>query len=292
MSIIGNRKIWFTFSGILCGLSLLALLFWGLRLGIDFTGGSEMEWQFSKNISLNELQGVFQAKNLEVQVTSFGENRFSLKTEPLSEEEHQNLLKAAQEKFGEIQEYSFNSIGPTIGQELKRKTIWALVLVTLAVLFYIAWVFRYVSYPVPSLVYGFIVVLTFLHDTIIPLGFFAFLGKFYKVEIASPFIAAVLTILGYSINDTIVVLDRVRENLKRLKGNFEEIVEKSVRQSISRSINTSLTTLLTLIIIYLFGGETIKEFALALIIGIFFGTYSSIFIAAPMLVVWQKRRKR
>jgi preprotein translocase subunit SecF len=292
MKIISYRKVWFILSGLACLISLVALLIWGFKLSVDFTGGTLMEIRFQNNPEKNTLEALLKEKAKEVQIQVTENNTFIIRMELLSEEKHQEILSVLKEKFGELTEERFESIGPTIGQELKRKSILAIIIVTIMVLLYIAWAFRHVSHPVPSIVYGVIVVLTFLHDVIIPLGVFAFLGHFRGVEIGSTFIPAILTILGYSINDTIVVLDRVRENLRRMKASFEEIVETSVQQTITRSINTSLTTILSLLAVYLFGGESIKTFALALMIGIFVGTYSSIFIASPLLVVWQKYQQR
>ncbi|MBD3359951.1 MAG: protein translocase subunit SecF [Candidatus Buchananbacteria bacterium] len=185
-------------------------------------------------------------------------------------------------------EQRFEAIGPSIGQELKSKSIWAILLVLIAIVFYIAWAFRKVSYPVSSWKYGIIAIITLFHDILITLGIFIFLGKYLGLEVNTPFVAALLTILGYSVNDTIVVFDRIRENLHKYEGEFEEIVDKSVRETITRSINTSLTTELVLLAILIFGGTTISDFVLVLVTGILLGAYSSIFIAAPLLVVWQK----
>ena len=294
MQIISNRKIWFTFSGTLIILSLLMLALWGLRLGIDFTGGSLLELEFASNQpSAQEIEKVFsELQILSPSVQLSGQNDAVVRFPPITETMHQDLLTKLTEVYGEVREIRFDSIGPSVGRELFRKAIVAVVLVTGMILVYIAWSFRKVSRPVASWVYGGIVVLTFMHDVILPLGLFAYLGHFRGWEIESPFIAAILTILGYSIADTIVVLDRVRENLRRLRGTFEEIVEASVHQTITRSINTSLTTMLALFAIFLFGGVTLQSFALALIVGIFFGTYSSIFIAAPLLVSWHRFKGR
>ena len=297
MSIIPNRKIWFTFSGTLIVLAILALALWGLKPGIDFTGGSLLELRFPKTVAVpNAEQFVAIFADLKIEspaVQPSGTQEVVLRFPPATEAQHQDILRRLKDKYSdELAEVRFDSIGPTIGQELFRKAIVAVVLVTAMILFYIAWSFRKVSRPVASWVYGGIVVLTFLHDVIIPLGLFAILGHFKDWEIGSPFIAAVLTILGYSISDTIVVLDRVRENIKKLRGTFEEVVEASVHQTITRSINTSFTTMLALIAIFIFGGPTLQVFSLALLVGIAVGAYSSIFIAAPLLVVWQKWRSR
>jgi preprotein translocase subunit SecF len=188
----------------------------------------------------------------------------------------------------EVIEQRFEAIGPSIGEELKSKSIWAILLVLIAIVLYIAWAFRKVSYPVSSWKYGIVAIITLFHDILITLGIFIFLGKYLGLEVNTPFVAALLTILGYSVNDTIVVFDRIRENLHKYEGEFEEIVDKSVRETITRSINTSLTTELVLLAILVFGGTTISEFVLVLVIGVLLGTYSSIFIASPLLVFWQK----
>lgn len=187
-----------------------------------------------------------------------------------------------------VVEERFEAIGPAIGQELKSKSIWAILVVLLAIVAYIAWAFRKVSYPITSWKYGVVAIITLFHDILITLGIFIFLGKYLGLEVNTPFVAALLTILGYSVNDTIVVFDRIRENLHKYEGEFEEIVDKSVRETVTRSINTSLTTELVLLAILIFGGTTISDFVLVLVIGILLGTYSSIFIASPLLVVWQK----
>ena len=296
MQIIPNRKIWFTFSGVLIVLALAALGFWGLKPGIDFTGGSLLEVKFAKDYPPSEeIRALLSGPELGLSallIQPSAENTVVLRFPPLTEDQHQAAFTALSGKYAGAEEVRFDSIGPAIGRELFRKSLGAIVIVTVVVLLYIAWSFRKINRPVPAWVYGAVVVVTFLHDVIIPLGVFAWLGKFYGLEVGSPFIAAVLLILGYSINDTIVVLDRVRENLKRLKAPFESIVEASVHQTINRSLNTSLTTLFVLVALYIFGGSTLSVFSLALIIGIALGTYSSIFIAAPLLVVWYRLKSR
>ncbi len=285
MNIIGTRKIWFTISGTIFVAGLVALAVWGLRLGVDFTGGTTLEVKMKPQPTVAAVEQVIQDMKIDgtVQATT---DTMILRSGPLSEEQHQALLDKFKTQFKDVTEVQFASIGPSIGQEVKSKSVMAVLLVTLVVLLYIAWSFRTASVPVSSWVYAGVVIMTFIHDVMIPVGIISVLGHFWGWELNSPFIAAVLTILGYSINDTIVVFDRVRENLRKMKGSFEEIVEKSVRQSVVRSINTSVTTILALTAIYFFGGETTRVFSLTLILGIFFGTYSSIFIASPLLVVW------
>lgn len=287
MSIIGLRKIWFAMSGTIFIAGIIALIVWGLRLGVDFTGGTLLEFTTKSPVTAQAVKEVITSAKIDGNVQSTKDS-FVLRAGPMTEEQHQNIVTALNGKFGEITEKQFTSIGPSIGQEVKTKSIIAVVLVTIMVLLYIAWAFRTASVPVSSWVYASIVIATFVHDVMVPVGIIAVVTHFGGFELNSTFIAAVLTILGYSINDTIVVFDRVRENLRRVRGNFEEVVETSVRQSVSRSINTSVTTMLALIAIFFFGGESVKMFALTLILGIFFGTYSSIFIASPLLVEWYK----
>ncbi len=192
-----------------------------------------------------------------------------------------------------VSELRFESIGPTIGQELKNKAITAILAVLVAIVLYIAWAFRKVSEPVSSWKYGIIAIVALAHDVIIPTGIFAVLGRIYGIEIDILFVTALLTILGYSVNDTIVVFDKTRENLARdhRKHNFDWIVDKSINETLRRSLFTSLTTFLVLLAIYLFGGDSIKNFVLTLMIGIIAGTYSSIFLASPLLVAWERLSK-
>ena len=197
-----------------------------------------------------------------------------------------------EDSSSQIEELRFDSVGPTIGQELKNKSVTAFIIVLIAIVLYIAWAFRKVSKPVASWKYGLSAIIALFHDVIIVLGVFAVLGEFYGVEINSAFVAAILTVLGYSVNDTIVVFDRVRENLPKSDDDFEGTVNTSVNNTITRSINTSVTTLIVLLSILIFGGSSIKDFVLALSIGVFIGTYSSIFLASPVLVLWEKMLRR
>lgn len=309
--VIKQRKIWFTISAILVIISIAVSLIIGLELGIDFTGGSLMELEFSvprpTGQEINQALAPLEIGNIIAQPV--GEEGMILRFKDVGEETHQQILKTLKQKFhpadltsqqGEVQlqfeitvlkEKRFDSIGPTIGQELKRKTVWAIIIVLFAIITYIAWAFRKVSKPVASWKYGLIAIIALFHDIIITLGIFVILGKFYNVEINAPFVAALLTILGYSVNDTIVVFDRTRENLIRHIGEeFEQIVRRSVNEVITRSINTSFTTLFVLFSILIFGGSSIRDFILALIIGVAIGTYSSIFLASPLLVTWEKLR--
>jgi preprotein translocase subunit SecF len=220
---------------------------------------------------------------------------FILRFQENSEEKHQAILselnKIAEEGAGTAEELRFDSIGPSIGKELKSKSFNAIIIVLIIIIAYIAFAFRKISRPVASWKYGMAAIVALAHDILITLGVFAVLGEYWGVEINTPFVAALLTILGYSINDTIVVFDRIRENLPRSEEDFEGTVNISVNQTLARSVNTSLTVLFVLFAILFWGGSTIRDFVLALTIGVFVGTYSSIFVASPVLVVWEKMKK-
>ena len=286
-------KFMFWFSLALVAASIVLLAFYGLNFGVDFRGGSVIEFSFNGDKpALEEIRNKFAGLSLpELTVNYFGDDGVMLRAKELSEKEHQDIALALKNNFPRIEEKKFESVGPVIGKELKNKSIVAISLVLFAVIVYIAIVFRKLSKTLAPWSMGLAAIVALLHDVIIPLGVFAVLGKFYGVEISAVFVAAVLTILGYSIADTVVVFDRVRENVIRgSEGLFSAIVHKSILQTLTRSLNTTFTTLLSLFAIYFFGGESIRYFALALIIGIFLGAYSSIFVASPLLVWLSKRR--
>ncbi len=218
-------------------------------------------------------------------VQPIGEKDMLLRFQNTEESKHQEVISA----FGEVEELRFDAVGPSIGNELKRRSLIASFMVLAAIIIYIAWAFREVSKPVASWKYGLTAIVALFHDVLIVLGVFAVLGHFFNIEINTPFIAAILTVLGYSVNDTIVVFDRIRENLPKSDEDFEGTVNSSVNQTITRSIYTSITTLLVLITILIFGGSSIRDFVLALSIGVFIGTYSSIFVASPLLVALNRK---
>lgn len=294
MFIINNRKIWYIISGVMVFASLLSVLFFDLKLSIDFTGGSLLEVEYiNDRPEISVLQGKISELNFgNVSVQPTGEKGLITRSRDLTEEEHQQLVSVLF-SGGELRETRFDSIGPIIGQELKQKSWIAVILVAVMIIFYIAFAFRKVSKPVSSFKFGIVAVLALVHDVTMPIGVFAFLGKFSGVEIDALFITALLTVLGFSVHDTIVVFDRTRENLKKgIAKNFEETVGISINQTIVRSINTSMTVLIVLFAIFFFGGETTKWFALALAIGVAIGTYSSIFLASPLLVTINKLQER
>jgi preprotein translocase subunit SecF len=299
-NIIGKRGLWLWISTILFVVFGGALMFWHFKFGIDFTGGSLLEVKFAKDRpSVSEVQSAL-ADDKSVGslgsliVQPVGNQDMIIRFQESTEEKHRAvvtaLTKLAQSKSKDngVEELRFDSVGPSIGQELKQKSVNAIFFVLLAILFYISYAFRKVSKPIASWKYGTAALIALFHDAIITMGVFSVLGKFYGVEINTPFVAAVLTVIGYSVHDTIVVFDRIRENLPKSHHDFEGTVNISLNQTLIRSLNTSLTVLLTLIAITVFGGASIRTFALALTIGIAIGTYSSIFVASPILVVWEK----
>ncbi len=287
-------KIYYAFSGILIVAALASLIVYGLKFGIEFTGGSNMEVAFTQTRPSNEvISKALASFNLgEITVQPTGADGAVLKFKGVDEATHQSILTALN-AVSLVQEKGFQFIGPSVGQDLKNKTEIAIVLALLAITIYIAFAFRKVSRPVASWKYGVTSLIALFHDILIPLGVFSLLGHFYHVEITIPIIAALLTILGFSVHDTIVIFDRIRENImRRGMGEFADTVDLSLNQTVGRSISTVFTVLLVMFSLFFFGGETLKYFSLALIIGITSGAYSSIFIASPLLVSWQKWSER
>ncbi len=287
-------KVYYALSILLALASVTVLFAFSLKFGIEFTGGSLMELSFQGDRPTNNvIQEKLNQYNLgEIIIQPLAEKEMLLRFKGVDEETHQKILASLKE-ISPLEEKKYDLIGPVVGQELKQKTIVAILLTLIAITLYIAFAFRKVSHPVSSFQYGLASLIALFHDILIPFGVFAVLGHFYNVEITIPIIAALLTILGFSVHDTIVIFDRIRENLiKRTAPSFEETVNWSLNQTLGRSINTVLTVLIVLLAIYFFGGATLKYFALALIIGITSGAYSSIFIASPLLVSWQKMKEK
>lgn len=293
LSIIPNKKIYLTISAILVAVSVAAMAIWGLKLGIDFTGGSLWEIEFtgerpSKEDILANL-AIYKLDEAVFQPT--GEQGLIIKFRPVNENTHESVKRDLNDVYP-LEEKRFESIGPVIGQELKKKSVKAIIYVLILIIVYIAWAFRKVSKPVSSWKYGVIAVVALIHDVIIPTGIFAVLGRFKGVEVDAYFVTALLTILGFSVHDTIVVFDRIRENLKKNPlEQFLATVNNSVNETLARSINTSLTVFLVLVATYFLGGESVKNLILALILGVFFGTYSSIFVASPLLTIWSSKKR-
>lgn len=288
-------KIMFFVSTTLTLVAIIVTAVFGLRFGVDFKGGALMEIVFKKNRpSTAELVSAIGAISgaKDINISPVGNPGVLVRLNSIDEQTHQNILNVISEKFGEITESRFDSIGPTIGKELRSKSITAIIILLVAITVYIAFVFRKMSRVLSPWTMGLAAIIALIHDVVVPIGVFALLGHYFGIEITAVFVAAALTILGYSLSDSVVVFDRVRENVLRLGASqdFGGLVHKSIMQTLVRSLNTTFTTLLVLIAIFFFGGESIKYFALALIIGIFSGAYSSIFVASPILV-WLSGRK-
>ncbi len=298
MFVVKYRKFFYALSSILILGSVFSMVYWGFNLGIDFKGGSILEVEY-KDVrpAQTDLITAITPLNLDASVRPTGDKGFIIRMKSINQDEKKSLVEAlAIPKDAKFEEKRFDSIGPVLGVEALRKSLSSIALVLLAIVLFIAYAFRKVSEPISSWKYGFVAIIALFHDVIIPTGVFSILGHFKGYEIDTLFVTALLVVLGFSVHDTIVVFDRVRENLGHAssKKPFIEIVGESVSQTFTRSINTSLTTLLALIVLYFIGGESTQHFSLALIIGIVAGTYSSIFIGSPLLVTierWQSKRK-
>lgn len=290
MIITRHRTFFFWVTGLLLAGAIGTIVYFGLPLGIDFTGGSLMQVSYPDGrpaVAVVQEQ-VASAGLDEVSVRESGAGAFSIRTRTMTPEEHDAVLAALQ-KQGKVVELSYTSVGPSLGSQFANKSLWAILAVALVIALYVAFAFRKVSRPVPSWIYGVIVILMLAHDLIIPMGFYALLSHYTGVAVDALFVTALLALLGYSVNDTIVVFDRIREHLAHnektnTKEAFEDTVGKSVSETFTRSINTSLTTALALTALVFFGAAATRDFALVMLVGVIAGTYSSVFIAAPLLI--------
>lgn len=301
MWIIKHRKGFYIFSGIVVLTALAALLVWGLKFGIDFTGGSLLEISYTQTVpTVTEVTDALSSVGIsDPSVLPTGIDGYIIRTSFLSATEYASAQGALSGSSGQwpLEEKEYTSVGPTIGSELQTRAIWAIALVLFAITLFVAFAFRKVSKPVSSWKYGLVVLFALAHDIIVPVGAFAILGHFLGAQVDTLFVTAVLVILGFSVHDSIVVFDRIRENLRKnneannTKESFEETVGKSVSQTIARSINTSLTVVIVLLVLFFIGPASAQYFVLTLLIGIVAGTYSSIFLGSPLLVTLEKRQK-
>lgn len=283
LHLMRRKVLFFVLSTLVILPGLYFLVTSGLKLGIDFTGGALLEYQFEKNVQKVDLEkyGI---------VTPEENNTYIVRTKPLEHDQLQSLKKELEQKFGKFQVRREENVGPTIGKELEQKAMLAVVLACLFIVLYISWAFRKVPKPTSSWRFGVAAIVALIHDVLVVVGVFAILGHFLHVEIDTLFVTALLTVIGFSVHDTIVVFDRIRENLpKYLSRKFEEVADISITQTLGRSLNTSLTVVFVLLALLLFGGESIRWFVVALLIGIISGTYSSIFNATALLVWWEER---
>lgn len=287
-------KIWFAVSILMLAFGIISLSVYGLNLGIDFKGGTLTEIRFERVYELEKVRQAVQESQIEnFQFQPAENNSLLIKTPSIDKTKHDQMLLSIRENAGDFTEERYESIGPVVGKELTKNAFYQLGLVSLGIVLYISYAFRKVPKPVTSWRFGWAAVIALIHDLMFVLGVFSLLGHFRGVEIDSMFVTALLTVLGFSVHDTIVVFDRVRENLKNYSSQgVEWVINHSISQTIVRSLNTSLTVLFVLLALLLFGGETIRYFVLALFIGVIVGTYSSIFIASPVLMLWQKYGKK
>jgi preprotein translocase subunit SecF len=292
INIIGKTKYAYALSLTLTVISVLALISWGMKFGIDFTGGTLIEMSFGETVpasmEVEEILKPLELKSLTLQGT--GNQTMLIRYASEEDAVNDEVLKTIKEKYSEAKELKVEYINSSVSKELKKNSLWAIFWAIAGIMAYVAWAFRKVSRPVESWKYGAGAVIALAHDVLITIGVFSVLGHFWGIEVGVPFVAALLTILGFSVHDTIVVYDRTRENLLKAsaKEQFPDIVNRSLNETLVRSINTSMTVIVTLLAIYLFGGASIKDFALALLVGVTFGTYSSIFVASALLVTSYK----
>lgn len=300
LDIIGKKKWYFLISLLVIVPGIISLFLYGLHLSIDYTGGSRFTFLFPKPVTQQTTQAVrsvVTAENIQVVSVQTSGDRVVLRTPPVTQKQKSAVVAALKKRVGEFKEDEFETVGPVIGNETTINALKAILLASALIVLYLAWSFRKVPKPTSSWRFGITAVIALVHDMLVLIGIFSLLGHFLHVEVDSLFLTALLTVLGFSVHDTIVVFDRVRENLLRVSGvPFDRIVNDSILQTLTRSLNTSLTAMLVLFSLLLFGGESIRWFVVALLIGIASGTYSSIFNAAPLLVVWQdldaKRKKK
>ncbi len=288
-----HKKLYFAISLAILIPGIYSLVRYGLKPSIDFTGGTLLEIQTAKSLSSEEIINLGKAQNIEISsVQPSGENAYILRAKSIDKDQNTKFQTQVASVSGGVKELQYESVGPVVGKELTQKAILAVVIASLAIIAYIAWSFRHVPKPYTSWKFGVSAVLALIHDAVVVLGVFSILGHLRGVEVDSLFVTAVLTVIGFSVHDTIVVFDRVRENLPKMpKESFSDVVDFSLAETLVRSLNTSLTVVLTLVALLLFGGESVRWFVAALLVGIISGTYSSIFNAAPLLVLWETRRK-
>jgi preprotein translocase subunit SecF len=296
INFIKYKKIYYWISGTLCFLSLVAVIFLGLVPGIEFSGGSVVEVEYTKERPTTEevVKKLENAEMHEVNVQPLGESGFLIRVRDSEEQVYEVIT----ETLDEAEVKQFEAIGPTVGSELRNSSVIAILIASVLVIFYISIIFQQKSGSVSSLKYGVIATgIVFFHDILILIGIFAVLGYFYGVPVTVPVVVAFLTTLGYSLNDTVVIFDRIRENLrlkekdreeKSSRGELEVVVNKSLNEVLGRSLSTSLTTLLVLFSLLFFVGGDIYYFTLALIMGVLLGTYSSIFLAGPLVFDWNE----
>lgn len=292
LDIIGKRKWYYVLSVILLLPGVFSLFMWGVNFGIDFTGGSRMTLTYPQTVNektITQIESVFTKNNIEISTVQKSDNSVIIRTKPIDEKQNAALVADLQKANKDVSQEQFETIGPVIGKEITLNALYAIAISSTLIVLYIAWSFRGVRKPVSSWRFGITAIVAMLHDALFVIGVFSLLGHFYGVEVDSLFVTALLTVIGFSVHDTIVVFDRIRENLRRdVEASFPQVVNDSLLQTLVRSLNTSITTMLVLLTLLLFGGDSIRWFVFAMFIGMAIGTYSSIFNAASLLVTWQE----
>jgi preprotein translocase subunit SecF len=292
MNIIGKKYFYFLISLIVIIPGLISLAFYGLNLSVEFTGGSNFIFSFPKSVSTTQIKRIsntFTTNKIKLENINATGNQVFIKSQPVDQKKDILIISEIKNNLGNFQQQSYETVGPVIGSEITLNALKALVISSILIVLYITWSFRKVPKPASSLRFGVCAIIALVHDVLVLLGIFSLFGHFLGIEVDSLFVTAVLTVIGFSVHDTIVVFDRIRENLKRMGGeDFPSVVNDSILQTLDRSLNTSLTVVLVLVALLLFGGDSIRWFVVELLIGIISGTYSSIFNAAPLLVLWQE----
>lgn len=297
MDIVGKRRIFLAISAIATGVGLISIILFGFKLSIEFTGGSKLEIASldNKSLDINKIKTVISKQKIKVvTVTRISDRDITIRTDTISDSQKNQILASLTNNNINVKEKSFDTLGPVIGGETRNNALKAVGLAIIAITLYIAFAFRHVSKPISSWKFGISAIIALIHDVLIVVGTFSLLGLIFGVEIDTLFITAVLTIMGFSVHDTIVVFDRIRENLLKNVRNlpFESVVNQSFNETLARSLNTSLTVILVLFALLLFGGASVRWFIVAFLVGIITGTYSSIFIASAVLVEWFDLNKK
>ncbi len=276
------RKIYFAISGVLITVGVFSLLKWGLFFGVDFKGGTVAEYKLQDSISTEEVTKKLEDEGIETQsIQITGENQYMFRLSPLNPDEKDKFKSILEGTSGNPEELRFESVGPTIGPELVKKTLYAAAIASIAILLWVAYQFK-------SIMFGASAILAMFHDTFMLIGSFALFGHFFGAEVDFLFVTALLTTLSFSVHDTIVVYDRIRESQNKFGGKLYDLSNKAITETMVRSLNNSFTILFMLVALMLLGGSTIKWFAVALFIGTVSGTYSSPFVAVPLLVTWDE----
>jgi preprotein translocase subunit SecF len=299
MNIIGKKYWYFLLSLVIIVPGIISLILWGLNLSIDFTGGSKLTLAFNQKTDktiVSKIDTILVSQKLKLYSVETSNNLAIVRTQDLTVAQDNKFVAAVASKEKGAKQVEVETVGPTIGSETTANAVKAIIIASLLIVLYITWSFRAVPKPASSFRFGVCAIIALIHDVLVLIGLFSILGHFFNIEVDSLFVTAVLTVIGFSVHDTIVVFDRIRENLKRIGGeNFSLVVNESILQTLDRSLNTSMTVILVLVALLVFGGESIRWFVVALLIGMISGTYSSIFNASPLLVVWQellsKRKK-